>query len=161
MAESVTPKNFRDGTILIEDATGVPLNYTVAYEAGDFSFDIGKDEIAVYMDRGAVASVRKTNQGLPTGSFSVHFRELTDGTNETLTDILDAAGSFSSAVSTLGANADVFTVKLTFTIEGTDHGDASDNSISFDDCYATWSMSEGDPNTTSVSWTCYGTTTQT
>ena len=161
MAESTVVKNFRDGSLLIEDGTGTPLNYTVAYEAGDFSFDIGKDEIAVYMDRGSVASVRKTNQGLPTGSFSVHFRDLTDGSNETLTDILDGNGAFAAALSTLGANADVYTVKLTFTIEGTDHGDASDHVIAFDDCYATWSMAEGDPNTTSVSWTCYGTVTQT
>lgn len=161
MAESVVPKNFRDGSLLIEDGTGTPLNYTVAYEAGDFSFDIGKDEIAVYMDRGSVASVRKTNQGLPTGSFSVHFRDLTDGSNETLTDILDKSGAFAAAVSTLGANADVYTVKITFTVEGSDHGDPADHVISFDDCYCTWSLAEGDPSTTSVSFTSYGTTTQT
>mgnify|MGYP006966871290 CR=1 FL=1 len=160
MPESTTLKNFRDGTILIEDATATPLNYTVAYEAGDFSYDIGKDEIAVYRDRGAIASVRKTNDGTPSGSFSVHFRDLTDGTVETLTDILDAAGAFAAGVSTLGATADVYCVKLTFTVEGTDHGDASDHVITFDDCYCTWSFSEGDPNAVSVSWTSYGASTQ-
>ena len=161
MAESTIIKNFRDTTILIEDATAIPLNYTVAYEAGDASFDIGKYEISVYRDRGDVCSVRKTNQGLPSGSFTIHFRELTDVANENLTDILDQKGAFSAAVSTLGANADVYTVKMTFTIEGTDHGDATDNVISFDDCYCTWSYSDGDPSSVSVSWTCHGAVTQT
>lgn len=162
MAESTVIKNFRDGTLLIEDGTTpTALNYTVAYEAGDFSFDAGKHEVAVYMDRGDIASVRKTNQGMPSGSFSVHFRDLTDGTDETLTDILDQSGAFAAAVSTLGANADVYTVKLTFTIEGTNHGDSADHVITFDDCYCTWSFSEGDPDSVSVNWTCYGTSTQT
>jgi hypothetical protein len=160
MAESTVLKNFRDGSLLIEDGTGTPLNYTVAYEAGDFSYDIGKDEIAVYRDRGAIASVRKTNDGTPSGSFSVHFRDLSDGSDETLTDILDAKGAFAAAVSTLGANADVYCVKLTFSVEGTDHGDSADHVVTFDDCYCTWSFSEGDPNSVSVSWTSYGASTQ-
>ena len=164
MAESTIVKNFRDTTILIEDATAItPLNYTVAYEAGDASSDIGKYEISVYRDRGEVCSVRKTNAGLPSGSFTVHFRELSDGTNENLTDILDQKGAFSAAVSTLaaGADADVYTVKLTFTIAGAVHGDATDNTISFDDCYCTWSYSDGDPSSVAVSWTCHGAVTQT
>lgn len=163
MAESTVVKNFRDTTILIQDGTAVtPLDYTVAYEAGDASFDIGKYEISVYRDRGDICSVRKTNQGLPSGSFTVHFRELSDGSNETLTDILDATGSFSAAVSTLGASADVYTVKLTFTIAGAVHGASeTDHVISFDDCYCTWSYSDGDPSSVSVSWTCHGAVTQT
>jgi hypothetical protein len=163
MAESTVIKNFRDGSLTIEDATSpTPLNYVVAYEAGDFSFDIGKDEIAVYRDRGAVASVRRTNQGLPTGSFTIHFRDLSDAADETLTDILDKKGAFAAAVSTLGANADVYTVKLTFTIAGTVHGDnGGDHTISFDDCYCTWSFAEGDPSSCTVNWTCHGTVTQT
>ena len=161
MAESTVIKNFRDTTILIEDGTGTPLNYTVAYEAGDASFDIGKYEISVYRDRGDVCSVRKTNQGLPSGSFTVHFRDLTDGTSTTLTDILDKKGSYAAGLSTLGADADVYTVKLTFTIEGTNHGDAADHTISFDDCYCTWSYSDGDPSSISVNWTCHGAIAQT
>jgi hypothetical protein len=159
MAESTVVKNFRDTTILIEDGTGTPLNYTVAYEPGDATFDIGKDEIAVYRDRGDVASVRKTNQGLPSGSFSCHFRDLTDGTDETLTDILDKKGAFAAAISTLGADADVYTVKLTFTIA--EPGSPPDHTISFDDCYCTWSFSEGDPSSVSVNWTSHGTVAQT
>jgi hypothetical protein len=161
VAESTVIKNFRDTTILIEDGTGTPLNYTVAYEPGDATFDIGKDEIAVYRDRGTVAGVRKTNQGLPSGSFSIHFRDLSDATDETLTDILDQDGAFSAAISTLGANADVYTVKLTFTIAGTVHGDSADHTISFDDCYCTWSYADGDPSTVSVSWTSHAVSTQT
>ena len=162
MPESTVIKNFRDGTILNEDGTGTPLDYTVAYEAGDLSFDIGKDEIAVYRDRGAVASVRRTNQGLPSGQFTVHFRDLSDASDETLTDILDRKGALAAAISTLGANADVYTVKLTFTIAGTVHGDSGgDHTISFDDCYCTWSFAEGDPSSCTVAFSCHGAVVQT
>ena len=165
MAESTIVKNFRDTTLTIEDGTGgTALAYTVAYEAGDASFDIGKHEISVYRDRGEICSVRKTNAGLPSGSFTVHFRELSDVSNQTLTDILDKTGAYAAAISTLaaGADADVYTVKITFTIAGAVHGDSSgDNAISFDDCYCTWSYSDGDPSSVSVSWTCHGAVTQT
>ena len=161
MATSSIIKNYRDSTILIEDGTsGTALNYTVQFEPGDFSFDLPKHETAVY-DRGEVASVRKTQTALPTGTFSVHFTELSDASNENLTDILDKEGAFSAAVSTLGANADVYTVKITVTIAGTSHGDSGgDNVITFDDCFCNWSLSEGDPTTISVSFTCHGAVTR-
>ena len=158
MAESTILKNHRDSTILIEDGTGTPLNYTVAYEPGDVNFDSGKDEISVYYDRGTVCGVRKNQQGLPSGSFSVFFRDLTDGSDTTLTDILDNKGAYAAGISTLGAGADVYTVKLTFTIA--EPGLAA-HTISFDDCYCTWSFAEGDPSTVSVNWTCHGAVAQT
>ena len=162
MAESTVIKNFRDGTILIEDATaGTVLDYTVAYEVGDFSLsgqNQGNYEHSVYLDRGEFAGVRKANRKFPTCSFSVHFRDLSDGTSETLPDMLLKAGAFSAAVSTLGANADVDARKITWTIEGTDLGDASDHVYVLDDFVVDdVSIAEGDPTTINVSGTVYGT----
>jgi len=74
---------------------------------------------------------------------------------------LTKRGAFSSAVSTLGANAEVYAVKLTLTIEGTDHGDAADHTIVLDDCTCSVDFAEGDPNSLSVSFTCYGAITLT
>ena len=68
MAISSVVKNFRDGTILIEDGTGTPLAVTVQYEAGDFSItglNESNTDATTYLDRGELGSVRKTNRTFP------------------------------------------------------------------------------------------------
>ena len=135
MAISSVVKNFRDGTILIEDGTGVPIDITVQFENGDFSLSglNGFKEVTTYMDRGDLGSVRHTTQLFPTGSFSAHLTDISDGTDNTLIDAARKQGSFASAVSTLGADAEVMTYKVTWTVEGTDHGDTADHTIVCDD----------------------------
>ena len=162
MALSDVTKSFRDGTILIEDGTAVtPLNLTVQFEAGDLSLSgLAQGgtsyETTQYLDRGEFGTARKTNRAFPTGSFTAQLTELSDGTNETIPDILLAQGSFSAAVSTLGADADVYAVKITLTIEGTDFGDASDHVMVMNDCVCSLDISEGDPDTFSISFTVLG-----
>ena len=162
MAHSTTVKNFRDGTLKIEDAAGA--THTVQFEAGDFSVSgllpNGK-ELATYLDRGDLASIRHTNVTFPSGSFSMHMADITDAGYSTAADLMLKKGSHSSAVSTLGANAEVYTVKLTLTIEGTDHGDGNDHTIVLDDCACSVDFAEGDPNSLSVSFTTYGSVTLT
>lgn len=165
MAISGVPKNFRDGTLLIEDASGVPIAVTVQYEAGDFSgsgFRQGQTAVEMILDRGAFHAVRKTNFEPATFSFTANFTDLSDGTEKTLFDAIRKAGAFASGVSTLGANADVWALKLTWTIEGTDHGDAADHVLTLDDCVCTIDVAEGSPaNTYSISGTVYGSVTAT
>ena len=160
MAHSTTIKNFRDGTLLINDGAGSPAAHTVQFEAGDFSVSgllPNQKELTTYMDRGDLASIRHTNQTFPSGSFTMHMADLTDAGYSTASDLMLKKGSHASAVSTLGANAEVYTVKLTLTIEGTDHGDGNDHTIVLDDCACSVDVAEGDPNSVSVSFTCYGT----
>jgi hypothetical protein len=157
MAASTVIKNFRDGSITITD--GAALTYTVVFESGDFSVSgllADQKETTAYMDRGDLASLRYTNQTFPSGSFNAHFADLSDGTDQTLVDALTQGGSWAAATSTLGANAEVFAVKLLLTIEGTDHGDTADHTISLDDCVCSVDFAEGDPNSIAVSFTCYG-----
>jgi hypothetical protein len=164
MAHSTVVKNFRDGTLLIEDGTGVPNAFTVIYESGDFSVSglvQGQKETTVYLDRGQLGSLRHTNQTFPSGSFSMHMVDLSDGSYATAVDLMLQSGKFvagggTPGVSTLGANAEVYTVKLTLTIEGTDHGDAADHTVVLDDCLCSIDAAEGDGNSLSVSFTCYG-----
>ncbi len=154
MAISATVKNHRDGQIEIEDATGTPISMTVQYEAGDFSISgltEGQKEIATYYDRGDLCSVRKTTQTFPTFSFTAHMTDLSDATEKCLLDVVNKGGAWSSGVSTLGANADVWATKVTFTCEGTDHGDTADHVTTLDDCRLSIDFSEGDPNTFSLS----------
>ena len=62
----------------------------------------------------------------------------------------------------VGANALADTeFEVTLTIEGTDHGDSADHTIVLDDCTCSVDFAAGDPNSLSVSFTCYGTFTLT
>lgn len=164
MAHSTVVKNFRDGSLSIADGAGSPATHTVQYEAGDFSISglvAGQKELATYLDRGDLASIRHTNVSFPSGSFSMHMTEVTSGGYSTAADLMLKKGSHASAVSTLGANAEVYAVKLTLTIEESDHSGGDDHTIVLDDCVCSVDMAEGDPNSMSVSFTCYGAITLT
>ena len=161
MAISSIVKNLRDGALQLEDGTGTPLAVTVQYEAGDFSLTgltSGQKEITTYLDRGDLGSVRHTNQTFPSVSFSAHMTDISDGTELTLPDIVMKQGAFAAAVSTLGANADVYTLKLTWTV--TEPGGAS-HVVVCDDVALSIDMSEGDPNSFAISGTVYGSITMT
>jgi hypothetical protein len=161
---STVIKNFRDGTLVFADNTGAPLTLPIVYEAGDFSIDNlneGLVETTAYLDRGEFATLRKTNRVFPSFSFTAHMTDLSDATDKLLYDLARKTGAFASAVSTLGANADAMTYKLTFTVEGTNFGDAADHTMVLNDCRITLSFSEGDPNSFSVSGIVYGTITAT
>ena len=166
MAHSTVVKNFRDGSLIVADGAGSPATHTITYEAGDFSISGLTSEIsskqyetATYLDRGDLASIRHTNQSFVSGSFSMHLVDITDGSFSTAIDLMLKRGSHAAAVSTLGANAEVYAVKLQLTIEGTNHGDAADHEIIMDDCVCAVDVAEGDPSSISVSFTCYGTIT--
>ena len=164
MAQSTVIKNFRDGTLTFADNTGTPLTLAIVYEAGDFSIDNlneGLVETTAYLDRGEFATLRKTNRVFPSFSFSAHMTDLSDNTDKLLYDLARKTGAFASAVSTLGANADAMTYKLTWTCEGTNFGDSADHTLIMNDCRITISLSEGDPNSFSVAGIVYGTITAT
>lgn len=163
-AESSVVKNFRDGTLTLADGTGTPVTYTVVLEAGDFSVSLmsaDNHEVNAYLDRGDFATLRKTNQTFPSWSFTAHQTGVSDATLQTIYDFVMKANAYSGNTSTLGANADVYTIKVTLTIEGTDHGDAADHTLVFDDSHVTIDFSEGDPNTWSLSGTSYAAPTST
>jgi hypothetical protein len=164
MAQSTVIKNFRDGSLLFADNTGTPLTLAIQYEAGDFSIDNlneGLVETTAYLDRGEFATLRKTNRVFPSFSFTAHMTDISDATDKLLYDLARKTGGFASAVSTLGANADAMTYKLTFTVEGTNFGDSADHTMVLNDCRITLSFSEGDPNSFSVSGIVYGAITAT
>jgi hypothetical protein len=161
---STVIKNFRDGTLTFTDNTGTPLSMAIVYEAGDFSIDNlneGLVETTAYLDRGEFATLRKTNRVFPSFSFTAHMTDISDATDKLLYDLARKTGAWTSAVSTLGANADAMTYKLTFTVEGTNFGDSADHTMVLNDCRITLSFSEGDPNSFSVSGIVYGAITAT
>jgi len=160
MAIQADALSFRDGVILIEDGTaGTVLDVTVQYEAGDVSISglnqglSGPYDITAYMDRGELHTVRKTNRTFPSLSFTATYTDLSDGTEETLPDIILKNNAFSAAVSTLGANADVYALKITWTV--TDPAGGT-HVLTADDVALSLDIAEGDPNTFSISGTIYG-----
>ena len=165
MAQSTVIKNFRDGTLVFTDNTGgTPLSLPIVYEAGDFSIDNlneGLVETTAYLDRGEFATLRKTNRVFPSFSFTAHQTDLSDATDKLLYDLARKTGAWAGGVSTLGANADAMTYKLTWTCEGTNFGDTADHILVLNDVRVTVSISEGDPNSFSVSGIVYGAITAT
>ena len=129
-SEAMVPK---DGTILMQDATGTPIAITVAYEDGDFAFSSLQEaywETETFYDRGIPYSERKTKTQDITWSFTAHATDFTDGTEKTIMDAVLKKGTFASGVSKLGASADVWALLVKFTAERTDYGGGADNYVS-------------------------------
>ena len=159
MASSTVVKNFTDGKVTLKDGTGTPISLDVRFENGDFSLDgLAQKlrEVVAYQSRGVLNSVRHTARTFPTFSFTAKMSEFTSATANSLTDALLKKGAFSAAVSTLGANADVYTMDVTFTVEGTNFGDAADHTFIMEDCQMTCAFAEGDPSQFSIAGTVYG-----
>jgi hypothetical protein len=158
MAESSVVKVKRDGAITLKDGAGTPKTYTISAEPGDFSLAVPLETRNDFLDRGRlVGSVRFGDDQPVTGSFSAYFRGglSTDGAAATLTQICDGtiAGVGTAAwVSTLGADAEVFAVDVVLTVEGTDHGDATDHTVTIPDCSLDFTIAEGDPNVITVNF---------
>ncbi len=163
MAISTVPKIFRDGTLKLEDATGgTPLSVTVSYTDGDFEvseFSEAHMSVVEFKDRGIPYNLRKTERDNIAFSFSAHFTDLSDATERTLLDIVCKQNSFSAGVSVLGANADVWALKLTWTVEGTNYGDAADHVLTLAKCRVRAAISEGTPNKFSIKGVAYVYTT--
>jgi hypothetical protein len=157
MAEQTLIRNFRDGTIVGKDGAGAPLSHTFSYDPGDVKITgLGYDlyEIVKYLVRGELASVRKANRRFPGLSWTFYQTDWTEGP----IPIFMRSGAWVAATSTLGANADVWSFLVEFTIEGTNFGEA-DQKLTFDDCVGSFDFAEGDPNAYTCTCEVLGTIT--
>lgn len=159
MPESTVVKTKRDGTIaLLDNTSPTPRSYVISAEPGDFNIAVPGETKNDFLDRGRlVGSVRYGDDQAVTGSFTVYHRggSSTDGASAALLDILNGT-AFSYVtnpwLSTLGTSAEVKTVDVVMTIEGTNFGDAADHTCTIPDCSLEYSLTEGDPNTIAVSF---------
>ena len=143
MAESTVVKVRRDGTITLKDGGG--NTYVVAYENGDLSFD-----------GGTIVGLRKGDDPVPSMSFTVMMRDFQASSGGSLIDFLDKTGGASGATSTGGVGYEQYLIDIQFDAEGTAHGDSNDHRATAAKALCTWSFSEGDPDTISVSAAIYG-----
>lgn len=159
MAESTIVKVRRDGQIQFLDGSGSPKTYTVSYENGNVSFGREKADRIVIRDRGVIVGSRKGDDPVLTITFDVHMRSLTTSasTDLTICDVMDNTGNVPTIPwAKASAAHEEWNLNLKLTIEGTDHADAADHTATFAACVFTWSFSEGDPNTISVTAECMG-----
>lgn len=167
MAISGVAKTDRDTVLTLKDGTGTPLDVVVTYEDGDFSIDgITPDqaEVLEFFDRGLLYSLRLGNQTFATFSFTFHFTDISDATQENVWDFVRGTGAFAASVSTYGAGAtaEVSTFLILMTTEGTNHGDSADHTLTMDDCSPTsFGLAEGRPGKYTLSGKIYGTITAT
>jgi hypothetical protein len=164
MAASTVIKNFRDATVVFADGTTpTPLSLTLTLESGDFALtglNQGNTEATTYLDRGELGSVRLTSRTFPTFTVSCHMADLSDATDKLIWDAINKTGAFSAAQSTI-LGSDVYGLKVTLTIEGTNFGDTADHTIMMIGCHCTIDFAEGDPNSFTINGTVYGTITAT
>ena len=156
MSYSTVVKTKRDGLLSLADNAGFGGANTLdlAYEPGDWQMNAPQETRVDFLDRGRlVSSTRYGDDQALNGSFSNCFRDATDASEATMFDILNQSGYVGANwTSTLGANAEVFTVDLRLTIEGSDHGDGADHTITVTDVSLDYGLAEGVPNTTSTNW---------
>ena len=164
MAASTVIKHLYDGSITVEDGTTpTAVSLAVPFTTGDLSIDTLQESsrgIQAYQTRGSLHSVRLAAREFPTVTFSAQLADLSDGTDGTLVDFVLKQASYSANESTL-SGSDVYAVKLTLTVEGTDLGDSADHTITLDDVHCTMAIAEGEPDTVTISGTVYGAITMT
>ena len=74
-----------------------------------------------------------------------------------MTDFVLKNNKYSGNVSTLGANAQIYAVDITLTIEGTDFGDSADHAFVLTDCVVTMDeFAEGEEDLVSFSFEVLG-----
>lgn len=151
-------KNLNDGTINLADGTGTPVTLDVPFSTGDLKIS-GLSEtqqnVSRYETRGQLNTVRHTSRTYPTGSFSFQLAEFSDATVGTVADFVLKRNKYSGNASTL-TSGDVYCIDITLTVEGTDHGDSADHSVTLTECDCTFEFAEGDPNAGTVNFTCNG-----
>tara|TARA_R100000315_G_scaffold47863_1_gene22380 strand:+ start:95 stop:574 length:480 start_codon:yes stop_codon:yes gene_type:complete len=153
-----TVKVPRDGTLIISDGTGSPNTFTVNYEDGDFSFSDDKTERIVIRDRGTIVGLRKGDDSVATFSFSTYLTEFTDGSTALICDIIEKTGSAAAWISTGGTGYEQYLLDVQLKIEGTDHGDGSDETLTLTKCFLNWDFAEAkEGNKINVTGEVYGT----
>ena len=158
MAYSTIPKVRRDGTITLKDAGAVTL--VVAYEEGNFSVDVPKDDQTVIRDRSTITTVRKGDEQPITGSFSFYFRDFTDDEAGSVRDFINKENFYSANASTGSTGApfvEFYCIDIDFTIDGSlDGNNTTDPKMTLQRAVCTFSLAEGDPGTYTVNFTAYG-----
>jgi len=173
VAESTVVKVPRDGLIVLSDSASAHT-YNIAYEPGDFSYNVPDYAVELMLDRGQIGttpSIRIGADSPMTGSFSAYFRDPGDTAKAymTLMEIAHRYGASANVgqqaaltdgtvtgwTSTLGTSGDVFTISIALVIDGSAFGEA-DKTLTFKFCALRADMKEAMAgNVISLKFTSY------
>lgn len=144
-AESSFIKSNVQGTLTLKDGTGSPITLPLSYDMGDVEIGPLSEELneAVKIERrGKFVTLQRGKRVYPTIKFSAWCGNLVGGSTSapgTPTEFATRKGAYSANVSTLGANRK-YTINIDLAIEGSNFGDASDETITCKNvvCTVTW-----------------------
>ncbi len=158
MAESTSVAVRRDGKLYIKDGTSpTPNSYEVAYENGDFSFTEEKADRVVIRDRGSIVGLRRADDPVLSFSFTVHLRELTNASDDTIIDFIMKTGNASSYTSVATEGYEQYLVDIDFDIaKNANDAVITGHRATLSKCLLTYQVSEGDPDSISLTGECYG-----
>ena len=156
MACENTAQNFRSSYILLRSQN---YELEVPLYQGDFSASglvEGQSEIGVYTAQGENHTLRKTTRIDPSGSFTAHFPGYSHRDRQRLLDLITRKGYFAGSIGVQHSicTPDVYLLDIVHVIRG--DGTEPDRGRVYEDCRLTCDYSQGDPDSLSVSWTCYG-----
>jgi len=159
MALSTTIKTTGDGSLILSDGTGTPLTLAVRFSNGDVNvggLTNSLRDVTTIVARQRTIGLRKGAPVYPTVAFSCFISDLGEATAGTIFNWEAKTAPFAARAKTHSiGDLDTYNVRLT--IEGTDHGDAADQSIMLKDCHGTWTFTEEDGgNKAAFSGVIYG-----
>tara|TARA_R110002110_G_scaffold332075_4_gene543126 strand:- start:8246 stop:8746 length:501 start_codon:yes stop_codon:yes gene_type:complete len=161
MAYSTVPKTRRDGVITLSDLAAAHT-LEVAYEDGNLSINTPQTYASqVFRDRGDTVAVREGDDQQITGTFSFHLRQFTDAVElGSILDFIRKTGIYSTNVSVGTAGSPYisqYCIDITYVADGTSVGDAAATQVILAKCVIdSYDFTEGDPDSVSLSFTCYG-----
>jgi len=162
MAYDTVVRHDTDGSITLLDGAGSPVTIVVPFTQGDLTIDgLSKDlrEVVAYQSRGTLHSIRYGDKTFPTVSFTAMLTTVMSASLENAVDFLRKSNFYSGNITQSTNSAEVFTVGLKLTIEGTAHGASKDDVITLTNVSCTFSIGEGRPNVLTVNGTVYGSIT--
>lgn len=144
-AESSFIKSNVQGVLTLSDGTGTPVTLALAYDLGDVEIGPLQEELneAVKIERrGKFVGLQRGKRVYPTIKFSAWCGNVVGGSSSapgTPTEFATKKGAYAANISTLGANRK-YTCKIALAIEGTNFGDAADETVTCNDvvCSITW-----------------------
>lgn len=159
MALSTTIKTTGDGSLVLSDGTATPLTLAVRFSNGDVNvggLTNSLRDVTTIVARMKTIGLRKGAPVYPTVAFSCFISDLGEATSGTIFNWEAKTAPYASRVKT-HAIGDLDTYSIKLTIEGTDHGDAADQTIMMKDCHGTFTYTEEDGgNKAAFSGVIYG-----
>lgn len=162
MAESVVVKNVRDG--LLDWIVGAN-SYRFVYKDGTLNLNVPGPSVANYLNDGKFAadgslhgqpSLRYDQDQPMSGSFTAYLRDISDASYITAPQLILKSGLYAASWGTsMGANGEVITGDLKWTIKGTTHGDAADHTILCKWVTLTGAIAAGSPNMVTLNFTAF------